>query len=59
MKKAAKWLKANPVKTVMGEKSWDAKGDLKVSDYVVYQWDRDVKTTSWRGKTEVGADAIG
>ncbi|EJZ56267.1 MULTISPECIES: branched-chain amino acid ABC transporter substrate-binding protein [Pseudomonas] len=37
--KAAEWLKANPVKTVMGEKSWDKKGDLKVSDYVVYQWD--------------------
>jgi branched-chain amino acid transport system substrate-binding protein len=36
---AAAWLKANPVKTVMGEKAWDAKGDLKVSDYVVYQWD--------------------
>ena len=36
---AAAWLKANPVKTVMGEKTWDAKGDLKVSDYVVYQWD--------------------
>jgi branched-chain amino acid transport system substrate-binding protein len=40
---AAKWLKANPVKTVMGEKAWDAKGDLKVSDYVVYQWDKDGK----------------
>jgi branched-chain amino acid transport system substrate-binding protein len=37
---AGKWLKANPVKTVMGEKAWDAKGDLKVSDYVVYQWDK-------------------
>jgi branched-chain amino acid transport system substrate-binding protein len=36
---AAEWLKSNPVKTVMGEKAWDAKGDLKVSDYVVYQWD--------------------
>ena len=36
---AAAWLKANPVKTVMGEKAWDTKGDLKVSDYVVYQWD--------------------
>ncbi|BBP74462.1 branched-chain amino acid ABC transporter substrate-binding protein [Pseudomonas gingeri NCPPB 3146 = LMG 5327] len=36
---AAKWLKSHPVKTVMGEKTWDAKGDLKVSDYVVYQWD--------------------
>lgn len=35
---ASKWLKAHPVKTVMGEKAWDAKGDLKVSDYVVYQW---------------------
>ncbi|WP_347903662.1 branched-chain amino acid ABC transporter substrate-binding protein [Pseudomonas purpurea] len=40
---AAKWLKANPVKTVMGEKSWDSKGDLKVSDYVVYQWDKSGK----------------
>ena len=40
---AAKWLKANPDKTVMGEKNWDGKGDLKVSDYVVYQWDKDGK----------------
>lgn len=40
---AAKWLKANPVKTVMGEKAWDSKGDLKVSDYVVYQWNADGK----------------
>lgn len=40
---AAKWLKANTVKTVMGEKAWDSKGDLKVSDYVVYQWDKDGK----------------
>ncbi|EJL98955.1 ABC-type branched-chain amino acid transport system, periplasmic component [Pseudomonas sp. GM102] len=40
---AAAWLKKNPVKTVMGEKTWDAKGDLKVSDYVVYQWDKDGK----------------
>ncbi|WP_248751010.1 branched-chain amino acid ABC transporter substrate-binding protein [Pseudomonas sp. MWU15-20650] len=40
---AAKWLKAHPVKTVMGEKAWDSKGDLKVSDYVVYQWDKDGK----------------
>ncbi|MGI4836402.1 MAG: branched-chain amino acid ABC transporter substrate-binding protein [Janthinobacterium lividum] len=35
---ASKWLKAHDVKTVMGDKAWDAKGDLKVSDYVVYQW---------------------
>lgn len=41
--KAAEWLKKNPVKTVMGEKTWDDKGDLKVSDYVVYQWDKDGK----------------
>ncbi|MCO8310299.1 branched-chain amino acid ABC transporter substrate-binding protein [Pseudomonas mandelii] len=41
--KAAEWLKANKVKTVMGEKEWDKKGDLKVSDYVVYQWDKDGK----------------
>ncbi|WP_300725306.1 branched-chain amino acid ABC transporter substrate-binding protein [Pseudomonas sp.] len=40
---AAKWLKANPVKTVMGEKAWDNKGDLKVSDYVMYQWDANGK----------------
>ena len=40
---AAKWLKANPVKTVMGEKAWDSKGDLKVSDYVVYQWNAEGK----------------
>jgi len=37
--KASAWLKANPVDTVMGKKAWDDKGDLKVSDYVVYQWD--------------------
>lgn len=40
---ASKWLKANTVQTVMGPKSWDSKGDLKVSDYVVYQWDKDGK----------------
>jgi len=37
--KAAKWLESHPVMTVMGKKEWDAKGDLKVSDYVIYQWD--------------------
>ncbi|WHS59917.1 branched-chain amino acid ABC transporter substrate-binding protein [Pseudomonas sp. G2-4] len=40
---AAKWLKANSVQTVMGKKEWDAKGDLKVSDYVVYEWDKEGK----------------
>ena len=32
------WLRKNTVKTVMGPKAWDAKGDLKVSDYVMYKW---------------------
>lgn len=41
--KAAEWLKANPVQTVMGQKEWDTKGDLKTSDYVVYQWDANGK----------------
>lgn len=36
---AAAWLKRHTVPTVMGAKSWDGKGDLKVSDYVLYQWD--------------------
>ncbi|MCY1412638.1 Leucine-, isoleucine-, valine-, threonine-, and alanine-binding protein [compost metagenome] len=36
---ASKWLHGNPVQTVMGKKEFDQKGDLKVSDYVVYQWD--------------------
>lgn len=36
---AAAWLKRHTVPTVMGTKSWDGKGDLKVSDYVLYQWD--------------------
>ncbi|MDV7210216.1 branched-chain amino acid ABC transporter substrate-binding protein [Azotobacter beijerinckii] len=37
--KASQWLKSHPVATVMGTKEWDAKGDLKVSDYVIYEWD--------------------
>lgn len=41
--KAAAWLKANGVDTVMGNKAWDPKGDLKVSDYVMYQWDENGK----------------
>jgi branched-chain amino acid transport system substrate-binding protein len=35
----AKWLHGNPVDTVMGKKAWDDKGDLKETDYVMYQWD--------------------
>ncbi|MEO5340543.1 MAG: branched-chain amino acid ABC transporter substrate-binding protein [Magnetococcus sp. MYC-9] len=37
--KLAQWLHTHPVETVMGIKSWDAKGDLQVSDYVMYRWD--------------------
>mgnify|MGYP003626032466 CR=1 FL=1 len=39
----AQWLKLNPVTTVMGEKSWNNKGDLKKSDYVMYYWDKSGK----------------
>ncbi|MCH9665816.1 MAG: branched-chain amino acid ABC transporter substrate-binding protein [Gammaproteobacteria bacterium] len=34
----ADWLKSNSVLTVMGEKNFDSKGDLSVSDYVIYRW---------------------
>jgi branched-chain amino acid transport system substrate-binding protein len=37
--KASAWLKSHSVDTVMGKKEWDSKGDLKVSDYIVYKWD--------------------
>lgn len=37
----AKWIKGNTTPTVMGPKSFDAKGDLTVSDYVVYEWKAD------------------
>ncbi|MBF0309048.1 MAG: branched-chain amino acid ABC transporter substrate-binding protein [Magnetococcales bacterium] len=39
----AKWLHGNTVNTIMGPKAWDAKGDLKVSDYVMYEWTPDGK----------------
>lgn len=39
----SKWLKNNPVETIMGEKAWDEKGDLKHSDYVMYYWAEDGK----------------
>ncbi|MBF0126050.1 MAG: branched-chain amino acid ABC transporter substrate-binding protein [Magnetococcales bacterium] len=38
--KLAAWLKSNPVETVMGTKTWNAKGDLKLSDYVMYHWNK-------------------
>jgi branched-chain amino acid transport system substrate-binding protein len=37
-KKLADYLKANAFSTVMGPKEFDSKGDLKVTDYVVYKW---------------------
>lgn len=36
---ASAWLKSHPVSTVMGQKEFDTKGDLKVTDYVMYEWD--------------------
>ncbi len=37
--KLAAWLKSNTAKTVMGDKAWDAKGDLKTAGFVMYRWD--------------------
>jgi branched-chain amino acid transport system substrate-binding protein len=37
-KKLADWIRGHATETVMGKKEFDAKGDLKVSDYVVYGW---------------------
>jgi branched-chain amino acid transport system substrate-binding protein len=37
--KMAFWLHKNTVNTIMGAKSWDAKGDLSILDYVMYRWD--------------------
>ncbi len=34
----ADWAKANGANTVMGRKDFDDKGDLTVSDYVMYRW---------------------
>ncbi|MFP8967040.1 branched-chain amino acid ABC transporter substrate-binding protein [Pokkaliibacter sp. CJK22405] len=39
--KVGEWIHSHPVQTVMGEKDFDKKGDLKVSDYVMYQWHND------------------
>jgi branched-chain amino acid transport system substrate-binding protein len=39
---AAKWL-STPGQDRHGREVLDSKGDLKVSDYVVYQWDKDGK----------------
>ena len=37
-KQLAAWLRQNKVNTVLGEKSWDAKGDLKEVHYVWWGW---------------------
>jgi hypothetical protein len=39
LRKASEWLKANSGEASDGQKSLGQQGDLKVSDYVVYQWD--------------------
>ena len=36
--KMAAWLRANPVQSVIGEMSWDEKGDLTKVNYVWYVW---------------------
>ncbi|MEO9275088.1 branched-chain amino acid ABC transporter substrate-binding protein [Marinomonas sp. 5E14-1] len=41
--KGAEWLKSNSVSTAMGKKSFDEKGDLTISDYVMYEWDAEGK----------------
>jgi branched-chain amino acid transport system substrate-binding protein len=38
-KKVAEAIKAGEWDTVLGKLSFDAKGDIKVIDYVVYKWD--------------------
>jgi branched-chain amino acid transport system substrate-binding protein len=39
-RKLAQYVKSNAFSTVMGKKEFDSKGDLKVSDYVVYRWSK-------------------
>lgn len=34
----ADWLHNHKVSTVLGEKSWDNKGDLKTTEYMMYEW---------------------
>lgn len=41
--KAAVWLKTHAVPTAIGVKEWDKNGDLRTSDYVMYQWGPDGK----------------
>jgi branched-chain amino acid transport system substrate-binding protein len=37
-RKLAKYMKSHTFHTVMGNKEFDGKGDLKTSDYVIYRW---------------------
>ena len=39
--KQGNWLQGNSVPSVTGVKAFDAKGDLKFADYVIYQWKTD------------------
>ncbi len=47
-KKLADWIRSHPVTTVMGKKEYDAKGDLKVSDYVMYGWVKEGDKVTYR-----------
>ena len=39
-RKLAAYMKSHSFDTVMGKKEFDSKGDLKVSDYVMYRWSK-------------------
>lgn len=41
--KIAKWLHDHKVSTVMGERAWDEKGDLKAAFYIIYKWNESGK----------------
>lgn len=36
----ANWLHSNPVQTILGQRSWDAKGDLTQFNFVMYVWNQ-------------------
>lgn len=55
----SEWLKNNTVETVLGPKSWDAKGDLKTTDYVMYYWDRSGKYYEYKDENNHGLDGAG
>jgi len=46
---AARWLASNPVPTVLGEASWNTKGDLTSAGFVVYRWDSEGKYQALSG----------